>query len=726
MTSIKPNYTELSIVSPSTEQIQILHVEDQRDFADLTTSILEDVDARFSIETAANPSEGLAQLDEDIDCIVSDYEMPGMNGLEFLEAVRENYPQLPFILFTGKGSEEIASEAISAGVTDYLQKETGTDQFTILANRVVNAVEQYRTRTELERRNKQLETVMANAPLIVFALDTDGEFLLSQGRGLARLGLARGELVGDSVFDVYADYDNILSDVTRALDGDTVMAEREIGNGVFKTTYQPVFDEEETVDFVIGVAMDITEQVERERELDAERQRFQKLFTNLSQPAADLVYEADVPVVRQVNQAFEDTFGYEADEIVGTSLDEYIVPAGRQTEATEINNRVQTTEELTSEEVRRRTADGERDFRLENAVYDDGSKAFAIYTDITERKQRERELETLRKAIDNAHVPITLADPSGANNPIVYVNNRFEEVTGYTEAEALGENCRFLQGEETDSEPVAKLRDAIDAEETVTVELRNYRKDGTMFWNRVSVRPIYCDGELVRYFGSQEDITERKEFQKRLQRQNDRLGKFAQVVSHDLQNPLQVAHGNVALAKERCNCEELETAAEALTRSQTLVDDLLTVAREGVRVGETEPIDLQDTIQRCWENVATAEATLTIRTDERIEADQSRFRQLMENLLSNAVEHCGRTVHVRIGSLVEETGVYIADDGPGIPPGKRKAVFESGYSTAEDGTGFGLAIVREIVRGHDWEIKVTESDADGTRFEITDIEFSTA
>lgn len=106
--------------------IRVLHVDDEPALAELTADFLRREDDCFTVETARSASEGLEQLShDDFDCIVSDYDMPGRNGIEFLKSVRKNYSDLPFVLFTGKGSEEIAGEAISAGVTDYLRKKVG-------------------------------------------------------------------------------------------------------------------------------------------------------------------------------------------------------------------------------------------------------------------------------------------------------------------------------------------------------------------------------------------------------------------------------------------------------------------------------------------------------------------------------------------------------------------------------------------------------------------------
>lgn len=107
-----------------------------------------------------------------------------------------------------------------------------------------------------------------------------------------------------------------------------------------------------------------------------------------------------------------------------------------------------------------------------------------------------------------------------------------------------------------------------------------------------------------------------------------------------------------------------------------------------------------------------------------VEADDDRLSQLLENLFKNAIEHCGNGVTVTVGAI--DDGFYIEDGGPGIPEDRREDVFTAGYSTKEDGTGFGLNIVKRIVKAHGWEIHVAESSEGGTRFEITSVEFITA
>jgi len=235
--------------------------------------------------------------------------------------------------------------------------------------------------------------------------------------------------------------------------------------------------------------------------------------------------------------------------------------------------------------------------------------------------------------------------------------------------------------------------------------------------------------------GTTTDVTERKERERELERQNERLDEFASTVSHDLRNPLNVAEGRIELARAERESEHLDAAAAAVDRSFALIEDLLVLAREGEWVSEVSPVSLPDTVEESWRSVQTGDATLAVETDRTIQADPRRLQRLLENLVRNsiehgstsppasredAVEHGGDDVTVTVGDT--EDGFYVADDGPGIPEDEREQVFETGYSTAREGTGFGLTIVAGIAEAHGWEVGVAESSAGGARFEITGVE----
>lgn len=161
------------------DHVRVLHVDDDPDFLEVASTFLEREADGLSVETATSVNEALDRLNQSkFDCVVSDYDMPRLNGLEFLEHVRELELELPFILFTGKGSEEVASEAIREGVTDYVQKQPGSDQYSLLSNRVKNAVDQYRARHSADLNENLLRELAENCQDILWMVSSGWEEIL--------------------------------------------------------------------------------------------------------------------------------------------------------------------------------------------------------------------------------------------------------------------------------------------------------------------------------------------------------------------------------------------------------------------------------------------------------------------------------------------------------------------------------------------------------------------
>ncbi|ELZ79051.1 HTR-like protein, partial [Haloferax gibbonsii ATCC 33959] len=187
--------------------VRVLHVDDEPSLTDLVSIYLEreagDVD--LSVSTSNSGADALERLrQEQVDCVVSDYDMPDIDGLEFLRAVRSEHPDLPFILFTGKGSEEVARDAFRVGATDYMQKDTGTDQYTVLANRVVNAVSQYRAKAASERYGTAIEVLDSG----VYSLDSSGRFTSADGVFCELTGYDREAIIGREFADLAAESDD--------------------------------------------------------------------------------------------------------------------------------------------------------------------------------------------------------------------------------------------------------------------------------------------------------------------------------------------------------------------------------------------------------------------------------------------------------------------------------------------------------------------------------------
>ncbi|MFC4407537.1 PAS domain-containing response regulator [Haloarchaeobius iranensis] len=184
--------------------IRVLHVDDDDSLLGLTKTMLEREGEDITVESASSGRDGLRCLRENgrVDCIVCDYEMPGMDGLDLLESVRQRRPDLPFILFTGRGSEEIASRALSAGATEYLQKGGGSDQYTVLANRIGNAVAKRRAEREREQARNRYQALIEHSSDLITILDDDGVFQYTSPATEQVLGYEPETLIGEPSFEM--------------------------------------------------------------------------------------------------------------------------------------------------------------------------------------------------------------------------------------------------------------------------------------------------------------------------------------------------------------------------------------------------------------------------------------------------------------------------------------------------------------------------------------------
>nr|WP_282594248.1 PAS domain S-box protein [Halorientalis brevis] len=333
------------------------------------------------------------------------------------------------------------------------------------------------------------------------------------------------------------------------------------------------------------------------------------------------------------------------------------------------------------------------------------------------RAEREAELREERAFIDGLvdSIPDIMYALDEDLNYIRW-NDRLLEATGYSEREI--ENMGPL--ELIADEDVAAITGAIEAildGGRARAEARIVTSDGDRIPYEFTGAPVTeADGTVEGIVGIGRDVSDRLERERELHRQNERLERFASTVSHDLRNPLRMAESNLDMARHECDSDLLAAVDGAHERMEELIDDLLALARQGQTVDETEPVSLATVAGDAWEHVDAPTGELTIDADGRLDADPQRLLQAFENLFRNSLEHAGPDVSLRVGTT--PSGFFVADDGPGIPADERDAVFEYGYSTTETGTGLGLAIVEEVFSAHGWDVRLTESDAGGVRFEV--------
>jgi len=219
---------------------------------------------------------------------------------------------------------------------------------------------------------------------------------------------------------------------------------------------------------------------------------------------------------------------------------------------------------------------------------------------------------------------------------------------------------------------------------------------------------------------------EQRHTQSRLKRKNEWLDEFASVLSHDLRNPLNVALGQTAIAQDKLNGGEekqrpLRKMKQALARMETIIRDTLILSQRGETDLELEAINISNLAEQCWEMVPSEDASLEIEDAFTLHGDADQLRHVFENLFRNAVEHSDGPVTIRVGQI-DDQAFYVEDDGPGIPADERDSVFEPGYSSADDGSGLGLSIIRRIANAHDWRVAVADSPDGGARFVFSRVE----
>jgi PAS domain S-box-containing protein len=700
-------------VHPDSDRIELLHVDDEPRLVALVSAFLERQGERFRVHTETDPHAALSTIrddETDFDCIVSDYDMPGMDGLELLEQIRGDDPDLPFILFTGHGSEEIASEAITAGVTEYLQKGGGSEQYTVLANRVEQAVERYWAERYADRGRQAIETAQGGVTI----LDADG-YIQYVNRSCADfLGYEREELLGKHWETLYPEEDvdevhEVLLPTARQGQWQGRTAFKRKDGSVLETDHTlTVSDDGSLICTFSPVDDDAPGPSLRERTMD-------------EAPVGIVLIDphADGNPITYTNDSFIDLTGYERGDIVGR---DWLFLQGEETNddaVAELRAAVQNRKRATVE-VRNYRADGTMFWnrvRIAPVFESDGELAHFVsfHEDVTARKATEERLRgstaRLKALFEGSPDMIVIHDADGV---IHDVNEQTCEKLGYTESELVGQSVWDIDVA-ADQERAETFWDDLPTNCPRRFEGELQRADGTTIPVEIHLIRLDLDG-ADRFVAMERDITEQQAREDELLRQNERLDRFSSVVSHDLRNPLQLAQGRLELLADEVPSEHIDDIEYALNRMDDLIEDLLALARLGDEAMEIDPVTLSELVQRCWQAVETREATLIVETDHTVHADRDQLQQLFENLLRNSVEHGGSAVTVTVGET--ETGFYIADDGPGIPASDRDEVFEAGYSTTETGTGFGLNIAEQIVDAHDWEISITESDDGGARFEV--------
>jgi PAS domain S-box-containing protein len=488
----------------------------------------------------------------------------------------------------------------------------------------------------------------------------------------------------------------------------------------------------------------------RERAIDASTNSI--LITDPSLPDNPIVY---------VNPAFEATTGYSAEEVLGKNC-RFLQKDDNEQDALDELRESLRRERACTVVLRNYKKDGTL-FYNELNVYPvtDGSGELSNYVgiqvDITQRRLDEEELRLRNRAVAASTNGIVITDPNLPDDPIIYVNPAFARMTGYSEEEVLGKNCRFLQGEDRDQAHLEELRNALRERRPCTVVLRNYKKDGTFFWNELNVSPVYDGaGRLTNFIGVQNDVTARLEAEMQVRALNESLEErvrertaelaeaveelesFSYSVSHDLRAPIRHIDGFARMLKESADggLDEkerrfLDTIIRANRRAGNLVDDLLAFSRMGRSGMEKSPVDMRRLVEETIEEIEpdTAGRSIVWSVGElcEVHGDREMLRVAIRNLLSNAVKYTRdrevAKVEVSVETKGEELVFRVRDNGVGFDMAyvnKLFGVFQRLHGPEEfEGTGIGLASVKRIAGRHGGRVWAEGAPDEGAAFYFT-------
>jgi PAS domain S-box-containing protein len=594
---------------------------------------------------------------------------------------------------------------------------------------------------------------------LISLLDLDGTVVDANETACNFAGESRAAILGEPLWatgPLGADpevRETLRTAVDRAATGEFVREEVPVSVGagevVLDLSLKPACDGDD-VSLLVLEARDITEMKRNERELDESRRLLRQVVDSI--PQRVLLKDADGVVLfsnRAADELLDDDGPFPARDT------DFLPPAGTESLREADWKVVDTGEPIETEDVVR--IDGEkRLFRSVKRPFelsgDGGRVVLSVSEDVTERRTFERRLRALQavardmnlaeSAAEVAQAAVEAADDvlglpvtgcwrydpaAGSLIPLAETETALDLFGGaptFGPGDSLAWEV-FDTGEHAVYEDIHDNPGRHNPDSPVRAEILVPMGDVGVITTGAT-EPREFDDATVDLFrvlaATTEAAIRRAEREAETRRQNERLDAFAGVVSHDLRNPLNVVLGTVDLLRTRDDPDDIDRIERAAERMTALVEDLLTLAREGRDIDETEPVSLAAVAAESWESAVPAESGAVLDTDAvaglTVDADRSRCCQLFENLLGNAHEHGGPDVRVTVGPLADGTGFYVADDGPGVPAAERDAVFDPGRTSNAGGTGLGLSIVRDIADAHGWQVDLTEGADGGARFEL--------
>lgn len=728
----------------------LLYVDDEPDLLNLGKLFLER-GGDFLVTTATSAHEGLEKLASgSFDAVISDYQMPVMDGIALLKEVRTAHGAIPFILFTGKGREEVVIEAINNGVDFYLQKGGAPRaQFAELRHKILVALEKRRALDALRDSEQRLADIINFLPDATFAINTDGVVIAWNKAFEIMSGIPASGIIGkgnyEYAFAFYPERRPILIDLILApeekirdlgytiiqREGDVLIVEsgspRPLGKpGYFLGKASLLYDKNGKIAGAIESVRDITEQRLADEQIRESESKYRELVENANTIILKLDMAGNVTFFNEFAQRF---FGYGPDEILGKPVTGTIFPrtgSGSDRDSPHMmEDVVSHPEDHVHSENENITKQGERVWIQwwNKPIYDEEGKytgLLCVGTDITKRKQAEDELrkenEKNRTLMDHASDAIFIVD--AGTGMVVDANKKAQELVKRPLAELVTmPHCDLTPPE---------FHDACNA------AFQNILREGSGSQPLVVIDsdkrhiPVLTSAALIDLGGRHyvmsifHDISEIQMAQDALRLANRKLNLLAEITRHDIRNKLTVMGGYLDLVKDRPPEPDYSMYMKKLGNIVGNIGENIEFTRLYQNLGVAAPDwqNVHDVFFHACARIDIRKICVQSDTDGLVIFADPLLERAFHNLAENVVLHGGTVSTIRISA--RESGdaavIVIEDDGIGILPSDKEKIFSKGFGK---NTGLGLFLVQEILSITGIIIRETGEYQKGARFELS-------
>ena len=728
--------------------IRILHVDDDASFIEISKQILLDVDGRFNIDDAFCVDEAAAKLATgNYDLVISDYEMPSKNGLEFLKEMREQGNEIPFILFTGKGREDVAIAALNLGSDAYVNKQGAPETvYGELYDAIIKTLERKTTKkllTQSEAKYRKLVEksfqgiliAKVNPLSIVFANEAMGKILKYTPQELTALS---PEQIMNLVYP--DDKHSFVKRLEKWLRGEPTVscyefrAIRKDGTIIWLNEFANQIDYEGQP-AIECMFLDITKHIKLEKLLIESEEKFRNAFT--TGPDAFLITTLNESTIIEVNERFVEIFGYSRQDVIGKNalaLGLWPNPSDRQN----LVHQILCEGKVRNSEVICRRKNGEQFPVLVSVSLlqaNNQQLALSVVRDVSSYKQTQaalREIEShYRLLTDNMHDVIWIMNLEGH---FTYVSPSVLQLRGYTPEEVLRQS--MLEALTPDSaklilEGIQRFWETGSA--FSYYELEQPCKNGSTVWTEVNFTILRDkNGEPESILGVSRDITERKKAEQELKNNhakleivNEKLRVVGSLTRHDVRNKLSVVTGNAYLLKKKlANQADIVDSLKKMETACKEIGEIFEFARiyEQLGVEELTYLSVTETLNEAVALFSGFDGLELINECRELTLLADSFlRQLFYNLIDNSLKHGRNVSKVRLYYQKRDQDTLILiyeDNGVGISDENRPRLFKEGFST-NGSSGYGLFLIKQMIGVYGWGIQEKGELGKGVKFEIT-------